>query len=324
MVIKIENLEKKFKSKVKHEGFKETLKNLIRPEYKLIHAVNNLNLSIKKGEMLAFIGPNGAGKSTTIKLITGILYPDSGNIEVMGMNPHKQRKQLAYKIGTVFGQKSQLWYHLPAADSLSLLGSIYNMSPAETKKQVDFLTDIFEIHDYINQPVRKLSLGQRIRCEIAASMMHNPEILFLDEPSIGLDVVVKQKIRDLIKRVNKEKKVTVFLTSHDAGDIEKICKRVIIINKGMMIWDGLVKKMKYSLLNKKIIDVKLENKLKLKLKGVDILKNKDYSAKLEIDINKIKLDRVINELIKNNSIQDINISSTPMEEVISMIYEGAI
>ena len=328
MVLEIENLNKSFRSTIKQSGFKGTMGNLFKPKYREIQAVRNINLSVPKGEMLAFIGPNGAGKSTTIKLITGILYPDSGFISVLGMNPHKQRKLLSRQIGTVFGQKSQLWYHLPASDSFDLLGSIYNLSSKETAKRIDFLKETFELDDFIGQPVRKLSLGQRIRCEIAASLIHSPQILFLDEPSIGLDVVVKARIRDLIKRLNQESEITIFLTSHDVGDVEKLCRRVIVINEGTTVWDGTVKDMKYSLLNRRIIDIKLDNKqeerLKMDLSGVNILKDKTYAAKLEVDLNQVTMEDVMGELIKHNTIQDINISPIPTEEIISLIYEGAL
>ncbi len=322
MILDIKGLNKSFKSPVKAEGLSGRVKSLFKGEYREIRAVRDLSLSVPRGEMLAFIGPNGAGKSTTIKLITGILYPDEGSISVLGMDPHRQRKALSLKIGTVFGQKSQLWYHLPASDSFSLLGSIYNMSAGETEKRVAELKEIFELGDFLDQPVRKLSLGQRIRCEIAASLIHSPEILFLDEPSIGLDVVVKARIRDLIKRLNEESGITVFLTSHDAGDIEKLCRRVIVINEGTTVWDGSMKEMKYSLLNRRIIDVKLEDELNLDLPGVSILKNRPYSAKLEADLNRADMKEVMETLIRNNTIQDINVSPIPMEEVIAHIYEG--
>jgi len=322
MVLEIKGLKKTFRTTVKEPGFTGAMKNLVKREYRSIPAVDDLNFSVEKGELLAFIGPNGAGKSTTIKLITGILYPDEGEISVLGMNPHKKRKVLASKIGTVFGQKSQLWYHLPASDSFSLLGSIYNMSDSETRKRVDYLSEIFEIGEFLNQPVRKLSLGQRVRCEIAASLIHSPEILFLDEPSIGLDVVVKHRIRDLITRINQEDGVTVFLTSHDAGDIEKICKRAIVINQGRAVWTGSVKDMKYTLLNKRVVDVKLDNDLFLDRPGVEVLKKKDYSAKLEVDLNICRIEDVMQDLVTRNSILDINVSTVPMEEIISMIYRG--
>ncbi len=323
-VIQVNNLKKTFKCKQKKSGLGNSVKSLFNSEYRYIDAVDNINFNVQKGELLAFIGPNGAGKSTTIKMITGILYPDSGSVNVLGLNPHKKRRQLSYKIGTVFGQKSQLWFHLPPADSLQLLGSIYDLSKKECQMQIDYLSEIFEMTDFIKQPVRKLSLGKRIRCEIAASMLHKPEILFLDEPSIGLDVVVKQKIRGLIKRVNEEDKVTVFLTSHDAGDIEKICKRAIVINDGTIVWNDSIKKMKYSLMNKRIIDLLLKAPLNFEMNGVKIIKSKEDSAKLEIDLSIIKLEEVIQRIMNGNKIKDINITNIPMEEIIKMIFEGSI
>lgn len=323
-VLEVNGLSKSFKSRVKESGFKGSVKNLFNPDYKTIQAVDDISFSVEKGEITAFIGPNGAGKSTTIKLITGILYPDAGNISVLGMDPHKDRKKLSYRIGTVFGQKSQLWYHLPPADSFDLLGSIYNLSGRETKKRIDYLTEVFEIGPFINQAVRKLSLGQRIRCEIAASLIHSPEILFLDEPTIGLDVVVKQRIRELITRINKESGVTVFLTSHDTGDIEKICRRAIVINEGQMVWDGSVKEMKYTLLNKRIVNVRLEEPVSLRMDGVELLKEKGHSAKLEVDLSVTSMKHVMQELVTRHSISDISISTIPMDEVITMIYEGGV
>lgn len=323
-VLEVNGLSKVFKSRVKESGFKGSVKNMFHPEYKTIKAVDDISFSVEKGEITAFIGPNGAGKSTTIKLITGILYPDQGNITVLDMDPHKDRKKLSYRIGTVFGQKSQLWYHLPPADSFDLLGSIYNMSSSETKKRIDYLTEIFEIGPFLHQAVRKLSLGQRIRCEIAASLIHSPEILFLDEPTIGLDVVVKQKIRDLITTINRESGVTVFLTSHDTGDIEKICRRAIVINEGQMVWDGSVKNMKYTLLNRRIVNVRLEESYSLELNGVELLKEKGNSVKLEVDLSKTTMKHVMSELVNKHSINDISISTIPMDEVISLIYAGAI
>lgn len=197
-IIKVQNLCKTFKVKTKEAGLKGSMKSIFTPSFREIHAVNNISFEVEKGEILAFIGPNGAGKSTTIKMMTGILHPTSGSIEVLGMNPTSERKKLSYKIGTVFGQKSQLWFHLPPLDSFNLLGSIYELDEEKLKLRIELLKEIFEIGDLMDIPVRKLSLGQRIRCEIAASILHEPEIIFLDEPTIGLDVVVKQKIRELI------------------------------------------------------------------------------------------------------------------------------
>lgn len=324
MVLEVDGLSKAFKSRVKGRGFRGSVKSLLKPEYKYVQAVDDISFSVDEGEITAFIGPNGAGKSTTIKLITGILYPDEGRISVLGMDPHRDRKKLSCRIGAVFGQKSQLWYHLPPADSFDLLGSIYNMNAAQVRKRVNYLTEVFEIGPFMNQAVRKLSLGQRIRCEIAASLIHSPEILFLDEPTIGLDVVVKQRIRELITRINEDSRVTVFLTSHDTGDIEKICRRVIVINEGQMVWDGSVKQMKYSLLNRRIINVRLEEPLSLDLAGVELLKEKGCSAKLEVDLGVTSMKEVMSALVRRHNINDISISTVPMDEVISSIYEGAV
>ena len=324
MVISVEHLTKVFRIRTKESGLRASIRSMIRPAYQDVYAVNDISFQVEKGDILAFIGPNGAGKSTTIKLITGILYPESGSITVLGMDPHKNRKRLAYRIGTVFGQKSQLWYHLPAADSFMLLSAIYDVPKQTALHRIDMLSEVFEIRELLNVPVRKLSLGQRIRCEIAASLLHDPEILFLDEPSIGLDVVVKQKIRDLIRRINTENQTTIFLTSHDAGDIEKICRRALVINRGELVWDGSIKEMKYSLLNSRIIDLKLDGGFSLEMEGVRVLKRKEYSVKLEVDLNATSVERVIQGLLRSNTIQDITISSPPMEEVISMIYEGSV
>ena len=250
-VITTKNLCKTFKVKLKEKGLKGSIKSIVKPQYKTVNAVNNINLEVEQGEIIAFIGPNGAGKSTTIKMLTGILYPTSGEINVLGINPTKNRKQLAYKIGTVFGQKEQLWTHLTPYDNFKFFGAIYDMEEKAIEEKIEELKTLFELDSFINTPVRNLSLGQRIRCEIVASLIHNPEILFLDEPTIGLDPVVKENIRLLIKRMNKQYKTTIFLTSHDVGDIEKLCKRVVIVNHGEIILDDTMQNLKYNYLNKK-------------------------------------------------------------------------
>jgi ABC-2 type transport system ATP-binding protein len=213
---------------------------LFKPEYSEVEAVRRLSFQMEAGELLGFIGPNGAGKSTTIKMLTGILHPSGGEAKVLGYVPWKERQKLAFHIGTVFGQRPQLWYHLPAIDTLRLFGKIYELDDRETKKRIDFLADAFEIRDLLETPVRKLSLGQRMRCEVAASLLHRPKLILLDEPSIGLDVVAKQHIRDAIRRMNQEEGVGVLLTSHDAGDLEALCKRVIIINHGQIVYEDKV------------------------------------------------------------------------------------
>lgn len=322
-IIEIKHLSKTFKMKEKEKGFKGSLKSIIKPKYRLKKAVNNINLSIDKGEIIAFIGPNGAGKSTTIKMLTGILCPSSGQAMVSGINPAKQRKKLAYKIGTVFGQKEQLWTHLTPYDNFKFFGAIYDLKDYEIEKRIKELNDTLELNDFINTPVRNLSLGQRIRCEIAASLIHKPEILFLDEPTIGLDPVVKENIRVLIKRMNKEFGTTIFLTSHDVGDIEKLCKRVIIINDGKVVLDDSMSNLKYNYLNKKIIEVKMKEKVNLSDEdGITVLKDKGYSLKLSIDVSKKSVSDVI-KMLDTDKIIDINISNEPLENIIANIYKGS-
>ena len=322
-IIEIKHLSKTFKVKEKEKGFKGSLKSIIKPKYKLKKAVNNINLSIDKGEIIAFIGPNGAGKSTTIKMLTGILCPSSGQAIVSGVNPAKQRKKLAYKIGTVFGQKEQLWTHLTPYDKFKIFGAIYDLKDYEIEKRIKELNDTLELNDFINTPVRNLSLGQRIRCEIAASLIHKPEILFLDEPTIGLDPVVKENIRVLIKRMNKEFGTTIFLTSHDVGDIEKLCKRVIIINDGKVVLDDSMSNLKYNYLNKKIIEVKMKEKVNLSDEdGITVLKDKGYGLKLSIDVSKKSVSDVI-RMLDTDKIIDINISNEPLENIIANIYKGS-
>ena len=243
-VIEVENLSKTFRVRQKEKGMYGSLKSIIRPQTKEIKAVENISFTVQEGEMLAFIGPNGAGKSTTIKMLTGILYPDSGRMDVLGIDPIKKRKQLAYLIGTVFGQKEQLWTHLTPYDNFRFFGAIYDIPDRESESRIQELTDIFDLGSIINTPVRNLSLGQRMRCEIVASLIHKPKVLFLDEPTIGLDPVVKENIRSLIKEMNQEFDTTIFLTSHDIGDIEKLCRRIIIINDGRIVRDESMEHLK--------------------------------------------------------------------------------
>ena len=243
-VIKTRNLTKTYRTRVKSEGLGASFRALVKPEWQEIEAVKGMSLDVEQGEILAFIGPNGAGKSTFIKMLCGILHPTDGEISVLGMSPAKERRKLAMRIGTVFGQKSQLWLHLPPLDSFTLLAAIYEISDGERKRRVEELSALFELDEFLRTPVRKLSLGQRIRCEVAASLLHDPELLFLDEPTIGLDVVVKQAIRELILRRNKERGTTVFLTSHDPADIEQLCRRAVVIHRGAPVIDTAVEKLK--------------------------------------------------------------------------------
>lgn len=239
-IIDVKDLNKTFNVKLKEEGLKGSLKSIIKPKYKKIEAVNNISFDVEEGEMIAFIGPNGAGKSTTIKMLTGILHPDSGIIRVNNIDPTKDRKKLSYQIGTVFGQKEQLWTHLTPYDNFKFFGAIYDIPEKDVDERIQELIETFELQEFVDTPVRNLSLGQRIRCEIVASLIHKPKILFLDEPTIGLDPVVKENIRNLIKSMNEAFNTTVFLTSHDIADIERLCERMIIINHGKIVLDDKV------------------------------------------------------------------------------------
>ena len=320
-VIQVNNLSKDFKVKVKEKGLKGSLKSLVKPKYKIIKAVKNVSFSVEKGEMIAFIGPNGAGKSTSIKMMTGILYPDKGDIDILGYNPVKDRKKLAYEIGCVFGQKEQLWTHLTPYDNFKFFGAIYDIPESIVEKKIKELNDLFELNEFMNTPVRNLSLGQRIRCEIVASLIHEPKILFLDEPTIGLDPVVKENIRTLIKRMNKEYKTTVVLTSHDVSDIEKLCKRVIIVNKGQIVLDDSMENLKYHYLNKKIVEAKMKEQVNLEdEEGITILKDKGYNLKIEVDTKKRSVSDAL-KLLNPDNIVDINISNIPLENIISEIYK---
>lgn len=319
--INVKNLTKKYRVKVKEKGLSGSIKSIIKPKYKEITAVDNISFSVKKGEIIAFIGPNGAGKSTTIKMLTGILYPDKGEAAVLNISPTQQRKKLAYKIGTVFGQKEQLWTHLTPYDNFKFFGAVYDIPDDKTDDQIMKLTAIFELDDFINTPVRNLSLGQRIRCEIVASLIHEPEILFLDEPTIGLDPVVKENIRTLIKQMNKEYRTTVFLTSHDVGDIEKLCKRIIIVNHGIIVMDDSMENLKYHYLNKKIVEMKLKEPIDFSEDdGITVLKSKGCNLKLEVDICKKSISDAM-KLIDADNLIDINISNVPLENIITEIYK---
>ena len=319
-VIEAEHLSKTFRVKQKEKGMKGSLKAIFHPQTEEITAVNNVSFSVQEGEMLAFIGPNGAGKSTTIKMLTGILYPDGGKVKVLGIDPTKKRRALSYQIGTVFGQKEQLWTHLTPYDNFRFFGAIYDIAENEIETRIRTLSDTFDLGAFLNTPVRNLSLGQRIRCEIVASLIHRPKVLFLDEPTIGLDPVVKESIRSLIKQMNRELHTTIFLTSHDIGDIEKLCKRIIIVNSGQIVLDDSMEHLKYHYLNKKILEVKLQEETTLpQINGITILKQKGSHIKLEVDTTVIKINDALRN-IDTDHVEDINISNVPLENIIMEIY----
>jgi ABC-2 type transport system ATP-binding protein len=321
--IQVIDLEKSFKSKRKAAGLAGSLRALRRPEYTTVEAVRKLSFEMEPGELLGFIGPNGAGKSTTIKMLTGILHPSAGYANVLGFVPWKERQKLALHIGTVFGQRQQLWYHLPAIDTFTLFGHIYELDDQEVKRRIALLAEAFEIQDLLETPVRKLSLGQRMRCEVAASLLHRPKLLLLDEPSIGLDVVAKQHIRDAIRRMSQEEGVGVLLTSHDAGDLEALCRRVIIINHGQIVYEDKVSNLKRKFLTSKLVEVRYAERVSpdFQMEGAQVLKIGSYGVKLRFDSAHTPVQRVLSRLTETGEVVDITISDPPLEDVIARIYQ---
>lgn len=236
-MIEVNHIHKSFKVYKRQAGLKAAMKGLVSREYEQVHALKDISFQVGKGEIVGYIGPNGAGKSTTIKVMSGILTPDSGTCQIAGLIPWKDRKQYVSRIGVVFGQRSQLWWDVPVIDSFELLKEIYKIPQNTYKQNLDMFVELLSIGDIIKTPTRQLSLGQRMRCEIVASLLHNPEILFLDEPTIGLDAVSKLAVRDFIKSINEEKQTTVVLTTHDTQDIEALANRIILIGKGQVLMD---------------------------------------------------------------------------------------
>lgn len=319
--IEVKNLNKTFKVAKKESGLKGAIKSFIKREYKLIHAVKDVSFSIEKGEIIGYIGPNGAGKSTTIKILSGILTPDSGSVKIGKMIPWKDRKRYVKNIGVVFGQRSQLWWDIPAIDTFDLLKDIYEINDSDYERVKNDLIEKLNLKDIVNIPVRQLSLGQRMRCEIAASLLHEPEILFLDEPTIGLDAISKQLVRDFIKKLNKEKKTTIILTTHDMSDIEALAKRIILIGKGQVLYDGSLTKLKNKYANLVNIEIFTKDNLVLKNKGV-VSKHKTKEGYLvTINAKELKISEFLNIISKKIEIDDIEIESENIDEVIVKLYE---
>lgn len=297
-------------------------KNLISPEKKEVFAVNDISFTVEKGEALGFIGPNGAGKSTTIKMLTGILYPTSGQIRVAGLEPAESRQQLSYRIGCVFGQRSQLVYNLPATDSFWLFGRLYDVPEKTLKNRIDELISLLGLESFLMQPVRKLSLGQRMRAEIACSLIHDPEILFLDEPTIGLDVVAKRKLREVLRTLNKEKGTTLFLTSHDMGDIEALCERTMIINHGKIVVDERTDELKKKYMTTKDIVVDFEHPVAFELpRGTKLLEEKPEQVRFEVNLQETTINAVLKEIMEKYKVADVDVDKPPLESTIGLIYE---
>lgn len=327
--IAVRDLTKTFTAKRKAAGLSGSLRAIVRPERTTVEAVRGLSFEMADGELLGFIGPNGAGKSTTIKILTGILHPTGGEAEVLGYVPWRERRQLAYHIGTVFGQRSQLWPHLPAIDTLELFGAIYELDRHTTRRRIAQLAEAFEIGHLLETPVRKLSLGQRMRCEVAASLLHQPKLILLDEPSIGLDPVAKQRIRAMIKRMNAEEGVGVVLTSHDAGDIEALCKRVIIVNHGQIVYDDRVSALKRRYLTEKEVGVRfvepVAEDVAAGIPGAEVIKvgGGGYGLKLRFDTRTTPVEAILARVGALGGVEDVTISDPSLEDVIRVIYEQA-
>ncbi|HWQ11430.1 MAG TPA: ATP-binding cassette domain-containing protein [Roseiflexaceae bacterium] len=311
-------------SSVVVEGLRKTFtlsSGWVRRTRREVVAVDGISFSIGAGQAVAFIGPNGAGKSTTIKMLTGILHPSGGSAQVLGHIPWRERRALVRRIGAVFGQRSQLWYHLPPRDTFELLARIYELELGAYRRRRDMLVERFGLGSFLDTPVRKLSLGQRMRAEVAASLLHAPHVLFLDEPTIGLDVVARQELRDLIGEWNREEGMTVFLTSHDAGDVERVTRRVIVINHGRVVFDDKVSALRRQYLGAKVLSVKFhEPPAPLALPGVTTLKATEYALKLEVDTRVAPIEQVMAAVLRAGAVADIAIEDPPLEEVIAHIY----
>jgi ABC-2 type transport system ATP-binding protein len=325
-MIEVTKLTKTFPVRVPSKGALGRARGWFAPKTRESTAVDAVSFKIERGESVAFIGPNGAGKSTTIKMLTGILHPTSGECRVAGLVPWSDRKRLAFKIGAVFGQRSQLWYQLPARDSLELLGLVYEVPRARFRARLELLVKRFELAPFLDRPVRKLSLGERMRCEVAASLLHEPEIVFLDEPTIGLDVIAKREVRELIRQANRDEGVTVFLTSHDAGDVEQVCKRVMVVDRGNVVVDTTTGRLKRDYLKTRVVDLVAERPMaevppELGA-GMKILKASGLKYKIWVDTEKLPIDRALDFVIHSGGVADIVVSSPPMEEIIAAIYSG--
>lgn len=310
--VELKNLRKVFDLRI-GSGFKREKREVV--------AVQGVDLSVPAGQSLALIGPNGAGKSTIIKMLTGILRPTSGDANVLGFCPWKERVKLSYTIGSVYGQRSQLWYHLAPKDSFDLLACIYDIPKNDYRIRLNELVERLGISTFLDVPVRKLSLGQRIRAEIAASLLHKPSLLFLDEPSIGLDVVVRQELRQLLRDWNRQEGLTVFLTSHDAGDIEAVSERVVVINHGQIVLDDSVENVRKEYLSERVISVVFHNDVaSLTSDGLKVLENSGKKHRYELDTRQLAMPDFVGRLLNSGEVADISIDDPPLEDVIAHIY----
>lgn len=288
-------------------------------------AVSHIDLRVEPGERLAYIGPNGAGKSTSIKMLTGILHPTSGSATVLGMVPWRQRRQLTRRIGTLFGQRSQLWSELSSNETFRMLGAIYGLERRAVERRVTELGELLDAADLYDAPVRSLSLGQRMRCELSACLLHEPSVLFLDEPTIGLDLLAKQRFRELLVRLNAERAITIFLTSHDVADIEQVAERAVVINHGAVIYDDRVSTMRRTLLSTKVVEATLSSPMDLGAlghrEGLTVLDQGPTGLRVEVDVSRLGVREVLDHLLSYDAVTDITVTDPPLETVIAEIYE---
>ena len=323
-VVTVDKLQKAFRYPRRQPGVLGALRATLFPDYQYVQAVDGVSFEIAEGERVAIIGPNGAGKSTTLKMLSGVLEPSGGDARVFGLTPWRDRKALAYRIGVVFGQRSQLWAELPARDSFTLLGQIYDQSGPTFARRLGDLIDQFDLSALMAQPVGRLSLGQRMRCEIAASLLHGPSLLFLDEPTIGLDITAKAAIRDFVVAAARDTGQTVVLTSHDTRDIELVCDRVIVINQGRIVVDQPTDQLRRQFLSHKLVTLHAPGRrVEIDLPGVTRRPSEAHLAVFEIDTRRVRVEQALALALEGGGVEDITIEDPPMEEVVREIYAVA-
>lgn len=319
-IIEVKNLSKTYEYYKKQAGLLNSLKSLFRREKLFTDAVKDINFSIQEGEIVGFLGPNGAGKTTTLKMLSGILYPSSGEATVLGHTPWKREKEFQMQFALVMGQKNQLWWDLPAMESFILNKEIYEIPDEQFQKTLNELTELLDIKDILDVPVRKLSLGQRMKAELVAALIHSPKVLFLDEPTIGLDVVSQNNIREFLKEYNKKKKTTIILTSHYMDDVEALCERVVIINYGKIIYDGALKKLTDEYANKKILEITFTEKISVN-EIQDLGEVKEHQEKrVVLEVNKTDVKKIASKILNDLPVDDILINEIGVDEVIRNIF----
>jgi len=327
-LIHVRELCKNFRSFERREGVWGSIQNLFVREYRTIAAVDKVSFSIERGEMIGYIGPNGAGKSTSIKMLTGILVPSSGEVRINGFVPFRQRRRYVKTIGVVFGQRTQLWWDIAVIESFKLLRRIYDVSQRDFDARMEHFDAILGLRDYLRTPVRKLSLGERMRCDLAAALLHNPPLLFLDEPTIGLDVVAKDHIRHFLRAINREFHTTVLLTTHDLDDIEELCKRIMIIDHGKVLYDGQLEHLKQKLLRTKQIKFALKDREQaggigvFSREGLDVERVDELTYRIVFDRVRISTSDLIRQILATVEVRDLLIEDEPIEEIIKRIYAG--